>query len=412
MCVPVYRTGGAISSTVSGRLRAVVRIGLAREPARLVWLPVLLFGSICAALWAFGNGIPYGYDSLENYFTYLVAYNAATFSQVNPLMADIAASPDPASHPFYYSHNPNLFAHLLSQLLIRVGIASLAAHDAFAIAVSVFGLFLAVRVLSRIGGPVLCMTAVALFALDYVGILTWSTNLLRSMHFPLFWGNLYLLQWYLDRPSRLRLFAAAAGLAVVFLNDLTLAPFVLLSESFLIWQTNNSVAFRLRFTGALLVGATVAATTWAAVLMATLGPAVVLQDTIFTFLGRNASELLNSPSSITNFYRTNNLVFWGHEVDTSNRWQLIVSAYREMFRLGQGALALLVYPLLLFELLRALLSRAPWLRRVHRWPTSLSLVGVLTLSTAAALWADASSSLFSEWDLVPGSNLVRDAVWL
>ena len=94
---------------------------------------MLVFVGICLVLWLIGGGIPYGYDGIEIYFTYLVGYNAATFPHVNPLMADIVASPEPAAHPYYYTHHPNLFSHLLSQLLIRLGIADLRWHGLVAI---------------------------------------------------------------------------------------------------------------------------------------------------------------------------------------------------------------------------------------------------------------------------------------
>src|SRR5262249_46810156 len=156
----------------------------------------VFFLGVTAALCVIGNGIPYGYDGAESYLSYLEGYNAATFPGLNPLLADTAASPDPAAHPLYAPDSQGLFARLVSQAFIHVGISDIGAQEAFAVAVTVAALLFAIGVLNRMGGPLLAATTIALFALHYIGFLSWTFSLPVALGVLLFWGNLYLLQRY------------------------------------------------------------------------------------------------------------------------------------------------------------------------------------------------------------------------
>ena len=214
------------------------RVAVSLEERRwssLAGLALLLFGSLCVVLWALGGGVPYGYDSSGTYLTYRAAYNATTFPRSNALVADISLSPDPppTQHTIFgvRTHSGRCSRNFSYEQASPAG-----KQTALAIGVSIFGAFLAVKVLTRLGGPVLALVTTLLFAFQYVGVLTWTTNLQAALHFPLFWGNLYLLLRYVDRPSRARLAAVAAGIAAVFVNDLALGAFVLLTELFLYWQ--------------------------------------------------------------------------------------------------------------------------------------------------------------------------------
>jgi hypothetical protein len=356
-------------------------------------LALLLFVSVSAALWAVGNGAPYAHDATETYLTYLAGYNAATFPGVNPLIADIAASLEPAAHPSYDTRNPNLFAHTVSQLLIRADIVDLRAHDALAIGVTVFGLIVAMRVLTSMGGTALAATTIVLFALHYVGVLNWTDNLVRAVHFPLFWGNVHLLQRYIERPTRLRLALAAMGLTAVFVNDLTLGAFVLLTELFVFWQLPQPVRAKITFTVVAALGAGAALASWVAVLIFTLGP------TVFT-----------TTLSIQR------MIPWVQAVDARDRFQLIASAYRDMFGLGHGALTLLIYPLLLFEIARVIwsgLARIAQVGRIGRpWPIDVSVLTVVGLSIVAGLWIDGSTSLLGDWEPVAGWHILHVGLWV
>src|SRR5262249_41979999 len=202
---------------------------------RLFLVSIAALTAVSLMLWAFGNGIPYGYDGMEIYFTYLIGFNAATFSHVNPLLADLAASPDPVAHPYYYTHHPNLVGHLLSQFLIRAGARDLRLHCLASIVLLIAGVWLGGRTLSTMVGFAEANAYVMISAMHYVGVLSWGPVLLRSLHFLFFWGAIALTHRYLTRPTLSRLLMMAAWTYVVFLNDYTMGPWLLIIQLVAVW---------------------------------------------------------------------------------------------------------------------------------------------------------------------------------
>jgi hypothetical protein len=350
-----------------------------RQWSSVAGLALLLLATLSCLLWALGNGIPYGYDSSGTYQTYRAAYNATTFSGENPFVADISTSPDPATHPVYDRARPDAFGQLLSQLLLRSGIADLRVQTGLAIAVSILGIFLAIKVLRRTGGAALAAVATLLFALQYVGVLTWTTNLQTALYFPLFWGNLYVLQRYVDRPSVPRLLALSLGVVAAFLNDLGLGAFVLLTELFLFWQLPRPVHAKLQVLASLVAGGVAALVA----LVFAVGPGALAG-----VWGPSAGDQLGQ----------------------------LPSAYRAMFDLGQGAVTLVVYPLLLVALVAAgwtALSRVaaiPGPARGLRVETIALMVTAAAI--AGALWIDRSTALVGDWEPILGRPIVHVGLWL
>jgi hypothetical protein len=364
---------------------------------------LILFVAVSLALWVSGNGIPFGYDAIEVYYTYLIGYNGATFPNVNPLMADLAVSPDSTAHPYYYTHHPNLFAHLLSQGLIRAGVANLPAHNLVAIGIMAAGLFWAARVLRKLGGPPLAAATLLVFSFHYVGVITWSNHLLRAMAFPLFWLNVYAVQRYVEQPSRRHLAWSMLGAFAVFLNDLTLGPYLLVVVILLVWQTGRSFRQKAVFSILCCLAAGAALGIWLTVLVSTLGWSVVSQDIAYTYVGRNNTELISNPGAVASFYRNNNIVFWGSFVPSGNRLALIREAYSTAFTLGHGALVLLLYPLSLGILLGTVLHRL--LGRGRRFGSErlIAVAAVIVAAIKVALsWR--VPGLLPSWGLggVPG----------
>jgi hypothetical protein len=333
-------------------------------------LALLLFVGVTAALWIVGRGAPYTYDAPASYLIYLEGYNAATFPGLNPLLGDTAASPDAAAHPAYAAQSPDLFARLISQAFIRANIGDVRAQEAFAIALTAAALLFAVRVLNRMAGTAIAATTIALFAMHYIGFLSWTFSLAVALDFLLFWANLYLLQRYLDRPTRLRLAAAAAGVVAISLHDPTLGAFVVLIELFCVWQLRIPVRNRLSLSVAIGLAAGLTLAAWAALLSVLLGPAV---------------------ASIT----------WSQSVGDP---QSIGAAYRAMFGLGHGAVILVIYPLLVLEIVGL------------AWPRlrSLDLSVPLAISVAivASLWLDRSTALIGDWEPVGSVPIVYIGLWV
>ncbi|MBV9329802.1 MAG: hypothetical protein JO352_39365 [Chloroflexi bacterium] len=371
-------------------------------------LPLSVFGIVTITLWVVGNGIPYGYDSIETYFTYLVAYNAATFAAVNPLMQDQVASPNPAAHPYYYTHHPNLIADLLSQGLIRAGAADLRIHDLAAVAISVFGAYLAFISVRRMGGPVLATVVTLIFAVHYVGILTWTSDILRALHLPLFWGTIYLVQRYVETPTRGWLLAVASAVFVVFLNDYTLALFIWCIAMLLVVQAALPGKLKLAFTGGCTLAAAVAIVVWASIEVAVLGVDTVVQDAMYTYLRRNAAGMIGDLQTMTEFYRSHYILFWGHLDPTDDRLGLIETAFRTTFQLGHGALVLVVYPLIACEALYLLFRRLG-----HGTGRTFARLDIATLVLTGGvivlvlLAQGGKGGLLDDWEIIPQVPLAR-----
>ena len=336
-------------------------------------LALLTLASLSLVLWALGNRVPYGYDASGAYLTYRAAYNATTFAADNPFVADTATSSDPAAHPAYDLQDPNVSGQLLSQVLLRSGVTDLGAHTGLGIVVSVLGFLLALHVLTRLGGAALAATSMLLFAVQYVGVLTWTTNLQTAVYFPLFWGNLWLLLWFVDRPIQARLAAVGLGISLVFVTNPALGALVLLTEVFLFGQLARPARRKVGFTVAAVLGAVVGLL----FLMVVAGP-----DAAAAWL----------------------------PIDPGSQWQQTPTAYRAMFGLGQGALALLVYSVLVVQVAAAAWRAAARGGRAMR--TDLAALLVVALAIATALWLDRSTGLVDDWEPVSGRPVVHVGLWL
>jgi hypothetical protein len=388
---PLSEDGDALLQ-VPARRRTSDRVRFTLR-AEMAVIPFIL---VALALWIVGNGIPYGYDAIEVYYTYLIGHNAATFPGVNPLMADLAVSPDLTAHPYYYTHHPNLFSQLLSQVLIRGGVVDLRFHNLISIGIAATGLVFAAKVLRQIGGAALAVTTLLIFSAHYVGALTWANHLLRSMAFPLFWINVYVTLRYLDHPRRKNLIWVLVAIFALFLNDFTIGPYFLLVVILLAWQARISPRQKAALTVLMSSAAVVAVGLWLLVLVNTLGWNVVRQDIIYTYLGRNDSEVIQSPQAIADFYRANNIVFWGSFIPTEDRWGMLGLAYTTAFTLGHGVVALVLYPIIGAALLVAPLHRLLRLsgrvvnrRRVGAYLAfALAVIGGASVLKAPALLAD------------------------
>jgi hypothetical protein len=285
------------------------------------WCALLVFGIVAVALWSVGNGTPFGYDSSEVYSTYLAAYNATAFANVNPLLQDQIASPNPAAHPYYGDSQPDLAANLVSQALIRVGIVDLRWHDLVAIGISIFGLFLAFISIRRMGGAVLATVVTLIFSATYVGILTRTSDILQAVHVALFWATVYVVQRYVETPTRAWLTAVVGAMFVVFFNDYTLALFIAGVAVLLVFQSELTSRSKLAFTLGCALAAGIAVGIWAMVEVATLGTWVVPPEG------------------------------WGN-------LQTLGTGSQALLDLGQGALGLVIYPLIAAVIVCSVVRRA------------------------------------------------------
>ena len=80
-----------------------------------------------------------------------------------------------------------------------------------------------------------------------------------------------------------------------------------------------------------------------------------------------------------------------------------------MFGLGQGALTIVVFGVLLAEIARVMCSAV---LRGRTWHADVAILLGLIASLSAALWLDRYQSVVDRWELLPGRPIIHVALWL
>lgn len=175
------------------------------------------------AVWWVGNGVPLFLDVGETSSAFLDGWNRVQFGFWNAgLLHDEATGPDSAAHPYIYSHSPN-FPRLVSYVFTSAGFDSLPAQHLFTIAVSIVGLIYGYFFVKRLLGRTTALVTILLAGTDYLGILQWAPNLLRSFNIITFFGAFYYaLRWRQERASWC-LIPLAFFVFFIGLNDISFA---------------------------------------------------------------------------------------------------------------------------------------------------------------------------------------------
>ena len=147
--------------------------------------------------------IPCTLDCGETYEAYIGARNLDRFGwRYAGGLQDYSASPDLATHPTLYVHNPNLGMHYLL-LLFKLGIRDIHAQAAWLTLPFLAGLaylYLAVKAVTRDGLlAALCLLSAASL---YLLVELWGFQAVRVWSWLITWGATYhLVQWSRGRNS-------------------------------------------------------------------------------------------------------------------------------------------------------------------------------------------------------------------
>lgn len=150
---------------------------------RGVWGSLGLLAITCAALWLLGGRTYFVKPLTESHNILLAAANIRDLLTV--LVQDLATSPDPVAHPFWYIHHPNLPAKLISFGLGRFGLG-LEGQVGTMLALNVAGLAIASAAFSRISRAS-ALAALVIAATSYGSFHYSAGDLCR--------GPLYLMLW-------------------------------------------------------------------------------------------------------------------------------------------------------------------------------------------------------------------------
>ena len=238
-----------------------------KSTARLApWLaPTILtaiFITLTLTIWWPSNFVRLSSFAIgEQFESYHAALNIERFGWQWAGVQDEATNPDPAAHPYLYTHHGNNGIYF-SYLLFELGVRSLPMQNAVSILGSAGGLLLAYLCLRKLTGSVVFATlAMALLALDYELIRDWSVNIHRGLTYLSIFAAIYVFDEAARRNFRHWGWSLGALIAClnllgtdylyfIFTGSLIAAWTVLASES--TWRER---IWRVAVTGAVFVAA-------------------------------------------------------------------------------------------------------------------------------------------------------------
>jgi hypothetical protein len=160
----------------------------------LLWALPLIF---TLYMWQISQGIPHFKEADETYSAFMHGWNLYAFSAwENAFLSDVAVNPDPAAHPFTYTHSPNL-PRYISFLFIILGIKTAETQVLLAALIATGLTFWFISALFR-GlqfNNLVIIATLTFFGTDFMGVLQWLGNLFRTWQFPLFFGCLLATRW-------------------------------------------------------------------------------------------------------------------------------------------------------------------------------------------------------------------------
>lgn len=264
--------------------------------------------------------LPYVFDNNESFSALVHGSNLYHFGVGTSFgLTDEAYGPDPAAHPYVYTHQGN-FPRLFAFLLYAAGIRTVEAQ----IAVSTFTVGLATIVLihlffSRLAGRACGAIVALLFMTDYVLSAQWQVNTFKVWHGFLLFAMLASIQQYdRDRHARWLLALGTAALCVGYF-DLLMAVFTFVFctvFAVFTFTRRNKTALALTISS-MFAGGFVSVVVFLAQLVGYYGWDGLKQDFYLTFVGRNFSA--NDPEAIRQwqqFFIQKNIVFWEALVDS------------------------------------------------------------------------------------------------
>ncbi len=324
----------------------VLRMAEANDyPGAVAGLIVVAALSAMSAVWAFNGHAMVTREVGESYSIYLNAHNIADFLTL--FVTDHSPGGDPAAHPFFYIHHPNLVPRVLSKLQQLAGLGI--EHQVF-VNILLGGVTLTVAyvalasTISRAFG----LLAIGFLATNYAIFYESMSDLARGVHYALFFLLLYVITLTPRLERRGLNGAIAALLVLLILSDFAAFTF---STAFAIgWivYLNRRILWGRMFLVMVLPSAA-ALSFYLAMVIAAIGCDFFLFDLVYTYLGRTGQflsaheKLLGAitPEATREAYRNHNVVLWARPVQ---EWGIgdIWQSWWTVLRFSVGVLAWLL----------------------------------------------------------------------
>jgi hypothetical protein len=261
-----------------------------------------------------GHGVPYVLDNNETFSSLTHAYNLWNFDFFRSYgLADEAASPDPAAHPFVHTHQGN-FPRVFAFLLFALGARS--AESQIWITTLTIGLasvLMAYGFLRRLAGSSLFATVVVILLFsDYLLFSQWQVATYRVWHGFFFFATLLcvhgLSEWKRWRWAILTFCLYSC----LFYWELVFVAFTTLSAGlYTVWMYRRRPQLILVSAVVQGTGAALALAVLVTQLVLYLGWQDFLTDFRLTFLARNyALDTEDFLATLKSFYGARNIAFF------------------------------------------------------------------------------------------------------
>ena len=288
---------------------------------RSLALVIMIYVVLYSVLLLSTGGLPYVFDNNESFSSLWHAMNLDAYGiGQSKGLADEAASPNAAAHPYVHSHQgnmPRLFAWAIYELGARtvesqivvttmtVGLATMALIHLF---------------FARLATPAFGLTVAMVFMTDYILFAQWHVVTYRVWYAALLFSGLCSIERAFSTGGRRWEASVLVVSILLFYFELVFAAFVSAFCSLyliaLSWRNPRTV---IRIVAIQVLGAVTGLSVLIAQGVAYLGFEDFVRDIRITFLARNdagsASLLLQEA---VRFYESKNVIFWQNIQDRTS----------------------------------------------------------------------------------------------
>ncbi len=278
-----------------------------------------LFLVLSGGLWLAASRSYFVKPMTESHNILLAAYNVRDF--LSFVIQDVAPSPDPLAHPYWYIHHPNLLAKCISLLWLRLGVGLEGQTGFLLVGVAGSLCFLAAGIgrISRWGA----LAAVAVAFTSYGAFHFSAGDLCRGPLYLLLFPVVFALvrNPTLDRIAPNVSIAACVVLGI--LSDWGFAAFLIAFLCAGATYGRKYVPWRWAATW-VIIPAIVALCAYEAVVIYAVGWQFFLLDMKVTYLGRIGAGTMTSMQSLLGVYRQHHVVIWpAHSGRETNLFDVI-----------------------------------------------------------------------------------------
>ncbi len=356
-----------------------------RDPYQ-VWTrrTLAILAVVFAALWLYGDDSYFTKAITESHNIILAAANV--HDTLTFLVQDVAASPDPSAHPYWYIHHPNLFAKALSLCLGGLGLG-LGGQVAALLALSLASLLIAAAAFQRFSSAA-ALGAILVAATSYGTFHFSAGDLCRAPLYLLLWPILYALVANPTLTDRRLNVVVGAGSALSILSDWGLGVFVVAFAFCFAALGRGRVPWRWFFLTVLLPTAAAFLIYELAVIRA-VGLDFFLLDLKVTYLGRlGVGDFLDYERLISQFH-DNHVIIWPAQGRGTDTVLQLIASMATLPLLNTGPAWILLLPVAIgataVTLSRLRLGAFVW--GAAAGLVALNIIGVLPLPALALVLA-------------------------